>query len=92
MLKLCLLMAAILKQTWHGWSLSGQFSKLCPVTLTSIQDGQLQQTYCSMEVVVTGHNFESILPKDHPCHVCFKMAEWFQKRRLTFLKGLIDIR
>ena len=31
---------------------------------------------------VTGHNFESILPKDHPCHVCFKLADWFQKRRL----------
>jgi hypothetical protein len=28
------------------------------------------------------HNFESILPKDHPCHVCFKLAYWFQKRRL----------
>jgi hypothetical protein len=26
-----------------------------------------------MEVVVTGHKFESILPKDHPCHVCFKL-------------------
>ena len=35
-----------------------------------------------MEVVVTGHNFESTLPKDHPCHVCFKLADWFQKRRL----------
>ena len=35
-----------------------------------------------MEVVVTGHNFESILPKDHTCHVCFKLADWFQKRRL----------
>jgi hypothetical protein len=35
-----------------------------------------------MEVVVTGHNFESILPKDHPCHVCFKLVDWFQRRRL----------
>jgi hypothetical protein len=35
-----------------------------------------------MEVVVTGHKFESILPMDHPCHVCFKLADWFQKRRL----------
>ena len=35
-----------------------------------------------MEVVVTEHYFESILPKDHPCHVCFKLADWFQKRRL----------
>jgi hypothetical protein len=26
--------------------------------------------------------FESILPKDHPCHVCFKLVDWFQKRRL----------
>jgi hypothetical protein len=30
-----------LKQTWHGWSLSGKFSKLCPLTLTSIQNGHL---------------------------------------------------
>jgi hypothetical protein len=39
--------------------------------------------------VVTGHNFESILPKDHSCHVCFKLADWFQKRRLlnNFLIG-----
>jgi hypothetical protein len=36
-----------------------------------------------MEVVVTGHNFESILPKDHPCHVCFKLADWFQRRLLN---------
>jgi hypothetical protein len=35
-----------------------------------------------MEVMVTGHNFESILPKDHPSHVWFKLADWFQKRRL----------
>jgi hypothetical protein len=28
-----------------------------------------------MEVVVTRHNFESILLKDHPCHVCFKLAD-----------------
>ena len=31
--------------------------------------------------MVAGHNFESILPKDHPCHVCFKLADWIQKRR-----------
>jgi hypothetical protein len=24
---------------------------------------------------ITGHNFESILPKDHPCHVCFKTSK-----------------
>jgi hypothetical protein len=29
---------------------SGQFSKLCPVTLTSIQDGSLQRTYCSFNI------------------------------------------
>ena len=28
------------------------------------------------------HNLESILPKDHPCHVCFKLTYWFQRRRL----------
>jgi hypothetical protein len=25
---------------------------------------------------------QCILPKDHPCHVCFKLADWFQKRKL----------
>ena len=35
-----------------------------------------------MEVAVTGHNFENVLPKDHPCHVCFKLVDWFQRRRL----------
>jgi hypothetical protein len=34
-----------------------------------------------MEVVVTGHNFESILPKV-PAIVCFKLADWPQRRRL----------
>jgi hypothetical protein len=33
-----------LKQTWHEWSLGGQLSKLCPVTLISIQDGHRQRT------------------------------------------------
>ena len=23
-----------------------------------------------------------VLPKDYPCHVCIKLADWFQKRRL----------
>jgi hypothetical protein len=32
------------KQTWHGWSLNGQLSKLSPVTQTSIQDGCHQRT------------------------------------------------
>ena len=32
--------------------------------------------------MVTGHNFERIPPKNHPCYVCFKLADWFQKRRL----------
>ena len=35
-----------------------------------------------MEVRVTGHNFESWPPKDHSCHVCFKLTYWFQRRRL----------
>jgi hypothetical protein len=34
-----------------------------------------------MEVRVTGHNFENLLLKDHPCHVCFKLAYWFQRKR-----------
>ena len=35
-----------------------------------------------MEVWVTGYNFESWPPKDHSCHVCFKLTYWFQRRRL----------
>ena len=34
-----------------------------------------------MEVRITGHNFENWSLKDHPCHVCFKLAYWFQRRR-----------
>ena len=34
-----------------------------------------------MEIRVTGHNFENWPFKDHPCHVCFKLAYWFQRRR-----------
>jgi hypothetical protein len=34
-----------------------------------------------MEVRVTGHNFENLPLKDHPCHVCSKLAYWFQRRR-----------
>jgi hypothetical protein len=36
-----------------------------------------------MEVRVTGHNFENWPRKDHPCHVCFKLAYWFQRRFLN---------
>jgi hypothetical protein len=28
------------------------------------------------------YNFESWPPKDHSCHVCFKLTYWFQRRRL----------
>jgi hypothetical protein len=33
-----------------------------------------------MEVRVTGHNFENWPLNDHPCHVCSKLAYWFQRR------------
>ena len=46
---------------------------LCPLTAPSW-----------MEVGVTGHNFESWPPKDHSCHVCFKLTNyWFQRRLLN---------
>ena len=38
-----------------------------------------------MEVGVTGHNFESWPPKDHSCHVYFKLTYWFQRRRLLII-------
>ena len=34
-----------------------------------------------MEVRFTRHYFENWLPKDHPCHVCFKLAYWFQRKK-----------
>ena len=34
-----------------------------------------------MEVRITRHNFENRALKNHPCHVCFKLAYWFQRRR-----------
>ena len=34
-----------------------------------------------MEVRVTVQNFENWSLKDHPCHVCSKLAYWFQRRR-----------
>jgi hypothetical protein len=37
----------------------------------------------SSETSVTGHNFENLPLKDHPCHVCFKLAYWFQRRFLN---------
>jgi hypothetical protein len=36
-----------------------------------------------MEVGVTGHNFESWPPKDHSCHVYFKLTYWFHQRELN---------
>ena len=33
-----------------------------------------------MEFWVTGYNFESWPFKDHSCHVCFKLAYWFQRK------------
>ena len=35
-----------------------------------------------MEVGVTGYKFESWPPKDHSCHVCYKLPYWFKRRRL----------
>ena len=28
-----------------------------------------------------GHYFESWPPKDHSCHVCFKLTYWFQRKK-----------
>ena len=45
--------------------------KLCLLMAAILDGGRGHQT-----------KFESILPKDHPCHVCFKLADWFQRRSL----------
>ena len=34
-----------------------------------------------MEVRVTRLNIENRLLKNQPCHVCFKLTYWFQRRR-----------
>ena len=34
-----------------------------------------------MEGGSVGHNFERDPPKDHPCQVCFKLVQGFQRRR-----------
>jgi len=34
-----------------------------------------------MEIWVIGYNFESWPFKDHSCHVCFKLAYWFQREK-----------
>jgi hypothetical protein len=43
---------------------------VCPLKAAILDGGQ-----------VTGHNFENCPLKDHPCHGCFKLADWFQRRR-----------
>ena len=45
--------------------------KLCSLMVAILDGGR-----------VTGHNFESGPPKDHSCHVCFKLTYWFQRRRI----------
>jgi hypothetical protein len=47
--------------------------KLCPLMAAILNGGRGG---------VTGHNFESWPPKDHSCHVCFKLTYLFQRRRL----------
>ena len=42
-----------------------------------------------MEVRVTGHNLENLPLKDHPCHVCFKLAYWFQRRFLNIFPRVL---
>jgi hypothetical protein len=54
---------------WHEWSLSGKCSKLCPVTLTSIQDGLLQWTYCSFNIGPYGKKCFKIFSSADGCHL-----------------------
>jgi hypothetical protein len=46
----------------HGWSLNSHYVHW--------------RRPSWMEVGVTGHNFESWPPKDHSCHVCFKLTHY----------------
>ena len=43
-----------------------------------------------MEVRVTKHNFENLPLKDHPCHACFKLAYWFQRRRFLNIFPIVS--
>jgi hypothetical protein len=69
-------------QTCHKCSLDGPLPDLCLWCWFEIQHGVCWRRPSLMEVGVTGHNFESWPPKDHSCHVCFKLTYWFQRRRL----------
>jgi hypothetical protein len=35
-----------------------------------------------MAAILDGGRGHRTLLQDHPCHVCFKLADWFQRRRL----------
>ena len=41
----------------------------------SADSGHLGWRLGSQDIILKG-------PKDHSCHVCFKLAYWFQRRRL----------
>ena len=91
MLKLCLLTAAILDRDRGHWT-----SMTCLLYWLTGFRGEDFKTFSPigsyvktvrwrwpswMEVRVTGHNFENWPLKDHSCHVCFRLAYWFQRRR-----------
>jgi hypothetical protein len=62
-----------IKQTCHRWSLGGQLPKLCSVIPISVQNGRRQRSWSPDTILKVYY---------HPCHVCFKLADWFQKTRL----------
>jgi hypothetical protein len=37
---------------------------------------------CPLTVVILDGGRGHMTPKDHSCHVCFKLTYWFQRRRL----------
>jgi hypothetical protein len=67
---------ANLNQTLVEWSLDGSLPKLCPVILTSNQDGHQAKNRKWMEGGAVGHNFEMELPKDYPSQIWFDLVQW----------------
>jgi hypothetical protein len=65
-----------LNQTCQECSLDGPLPDLCFWCWFEIQHWPSW-----MELRVTGHNFENWPLKNHPCHVCFKLANWFQRKK-----------
>jgi hypothetical protein len=78
----------VLSTTTHWWKYNffnnfpiGPMLKLCPLTVTILDRDRGHWTQLWQFYVKT-MSAESWPPKDHSCHVYFKLTYWFHQRRL----------